>query len=316
MKDERLLIEADAMDDAQIFKLDDGNFLVQTVDYFTPIVDDPYDFGFISAVNAMSDVYAMGGRPLTAMNIIGFPSSGLDTSVLVEILRGGADAVKKAGALPAGGHSIKSPELFYGLSVTGKVEKGQILRNNSANDGDYLVLTKPLGTGVITTALKQEIFSEEEIRDAVISMKHSNAGASEAAVQAGASAATDVTGFGLLGHLYEMIHGTGLSVSIFTDKIPFFGSAHTAVEKGAVPGGLKANMKYCSPFVDFYGQIDETSRLLLADPQTSGGLLIAVSPEKKAGLIDLLSDSLERAVIGRFGKTGREKIDIFSSEKE
>lgn len=301
------------MEDASIFRLDGENLLVQTVDYFTPIVDDPYDFGFIAAVNAMSDVYAMGGRPLTGMNIVGFPSEGLDDDVLVEILRGGAEAMKAAGVLPAGGHSIKSPELFFGLSVTGKVNEKELLRNNTAQDGDYLFLTKPLGTGVMTTGLKSGVFNIEDIQEAVDSMKRLNAGASEAAVKANATAATDVTGFGLIGHLSEMIHGTGLSAVLYYDKIPFFGPARAAVEKGAVPGGLKANLKYCTPFLEFGDGIGETERLLLADPQTSGGLLIAVSPENKEKLASLLKDELSNAVIGRFVKDGSEKIRVRKS---
>lgn len=298
------------MEDAQVFRLDDRNLLVQTVDYFTPIVDDPYDFGFIAAVNAMSDVYAMGGRPLTAMNIIGFPSSNLDNEVLIEILRSGIDALREAGALPAGGHSIKSPELFYGLAVTGIVKEEDLLRNNTARDGDYLVLTKPLGTGVLTTGLKQNIFSANDLSKAVNSMKRLNAAAADAAVKAGASALTDVTGFGLLGHLKEMIEGTGLSVSLDYGKIPFFELTRLAVDKGAVSGGLKANMKYCLPFVGFDSSLDETARLLLADPQTSGGLLIAINPSKKDKLLELLTGELASAIIGRFVKDDDEMIEV------
>lgn len=302
------------MEDASVFRLDGENLLVQTVDYFTPIVDDPYDFGFIAAVNAMSDVYAMGGRPLTGMNIVGFPSAGLDDDVLVEILQGGADAMKATGALPAGGHSIKSPELFFGLAVTGKVNEKELLRNNTARDGDYLFLTKPLGTGVMTTGLKSGVFKIGDIQEAVDSMKRLNAGASEAAVKTSASAATDVTGFGLIGHLSEMIHDTGLSAVLYYDKIPFFSPARIAVEKGAVPGGLKANLKYCTPFIEFGDGIEETDRLLLADPQTSGGLLIAVSPENEEKLSALLKDELSNAVIGRFVKDGWEKIRVRKGE--
>jgi len=302
------------MEDACVFRLDEKNLLVQTVDFFTPIVDDPYDFGFIAAVNAMSDVYSMGGKPLTGMNIVGFPSSGLDNEVLVEILRGGSDALQKAGALPVGGHSIKSPELFYGLSVTGTVAEAQLLRNNTAHDGDYLILTKLLGTGVLTTGLKSGIFSTQDIKEAIDSMKSLNAAASVAAVKAGATAATDVTGFGLLGHLREMIQNTGLSATLYHEKIPFFDLARTAVEKGAVPGGLKANMKYCEPFTDFDKTIDETGRLLLADPQTSGGLMIAIGEENKDRLIELLAGELSNAVIGRFEKDGSEMIRVRAKE--
>jgi selenide,water dikinase len=302
------------MEDACVFRLDENNLLVQTVDYFSPIVDDPYDFGFIAAVNALSDVYAMGGKPLTAMNIVGFPSSGLDNDVLVEILRGGADALQRAGAVPAGGHTIKSPELFYGLAVTGTVKETELLRNNTAQDGDYLVLTKPLGTGVLTTGLKSGVFNVKEIKEVVDSMKRLNAAASKAAIEAGASAATDVTGFGLLGHLREMIQNTDLSAALYLDKIPFFPSARLAVEKGAVPAGLKANMKYCEPFTNFDEAIDKSGRLLLADPQTSGGLMIAINEENKDRLVELLADELSSAVIGRFEKDGSEMIRVRPKE--
>jgi len=298
------------MDDSGAFRLDEDKVLLNTVDFFTPVVDDPYDFGYISAVNAMSDIYAMGGTPLTALNITGFPASGVDESVLVDILCGGLDAVKAGGAVPMGGHSLKSDEIFYGLSVTGIVKPSELLRNNSARAGDFLVLTKPVGVGALTTALKMNLIGESDIDKAVVVMKRLNNIAAGAAVRHNATAATDVTGFGLIGHLFEMICGTGLAVELDIDSIPVLEGSVDAIKAGAVPGGMRANMISSQKYLVSAISLSETDRLLLSDPQTSGGLLIAISDNKINDLVDSLSEEPASAVIGRFIEDRREKIIV------
>jgi selenide,water dikinase len=280
-------VGASTADDAAVYRLGDDLALVQTVDVFTPVVDDPYHYGAISAANALSDVYAMGGRPILALNIVGFPRSRLPMTVLTEILRGGQDKAREAGVLIAGGHSIDDPEPKYGLAVTGIVHPDRVVRNVGARPGDQLVLTKPLGIGVITTGIKQEKTSPAAAAEAIALMERLNRDAAEAMLEVGVHAATDVTGFGLLGHLYEMTSGSRVRAEVWARRVPVLEEARALVRRGAVAGGTARNCEYLTARVEF-GSLDEGERLLLCDAQTSGGLLIAVPPERADRLLDEL----------------------------
>ena len=255
-----------------------GGLLLESVDFFPPIVDDPYRFGQIAAANALSDVYAMGGEPLTALNLVGFPGN-LDLGILREILAGGLSKVKESGAKLCGGHSVQDEEPKYGLSVTGFVEKDRVVRNAGAKPGDALVLTKPLGLGILTTALKQDLVSEPEIEDAVEAAATLNKGARAALREVEVSAATDVTGYGLLGHLSEMMEASGMGAVVHRGDVPVWERAVSLAAEGCYPGGLKNNRRYLEEKVVADG-VDADALLPLYDPQTSGGLLVAV-PERR-----------------------------------
>jgi selenide, water dikinase len=270
-----------------------GGLLLQSVDFFTPIVDDPYRFGQIAAANAFSDVYAMGGEPLTAMNLVAFPCS-LDLGILREILAGGLSKIEESGAKLCGGHSVQDEEPKYGLSVTGFVRENKVVRNAGANPGDALVLTKPLGLGILTTALKRDLVSEQEIEAAVETASQLNNAARDAMQDAGVTAATDVTGFGFLGHLTEMLEASNAGAVIRRYSIPVWQQAVPLANDGVYPGGLESNKKYLRGRVQADG-VSEDDLLPLYDPQTSGGLLIAV-PESRASR--LLRDLEERGVTG------------------
>jgi selenide,water dikinase len=256
-----------------------GGLLLQTADFFTPIVDDPYRFGQIAAANAFSDIYAMGGEPLTAMNLVCFPCS-LDLAILRGILAGGQSKIEEAGARLCGGHSVQDDEPKYGLSVTGWVEVDRVVRNEGAQVGDALVLTKPLGLGILTTALKRELVSEEEIEAAVEEASRLNKGARDALREVGISAATEVTGYGLLGHLAEMLEASGVGAVVRRSEVPIWQRAVPLAAEGCYPGGLKSNREYLRGRVTADGLADD-DLLPLYDPQTSGGLLVAV-PEERA----------------------------------
>ena len=288
--DPALLVGTETADDAGVYRISDDVALVQTADLFPPVVDDPYAFGAIAAANALSDVYAMGGRPLTAMNLVGWPNGVLDFEVLGQVMRGGADKLAEAGATLVGGHSWDDAEPKYGLSVTGLIHPDRIVTNAAARARDELVLTKPLGVGVITTAIKQDRVSEASIAEATRVMATLNRAAAEAMLAAGAHAATDVTGFGLLGHLREMTTGSRVGAELAFESIPFLEEARDLAANGSVAGGTRRNLSGLAGVVDF-GDLDETERLLLADAQTSGGLLIAVPPER---LNDLLAELHKR----------------------
>lgn len=275
--DPRLLVGRETFDDAGVFRVSDDLALVQTVDFFAPIVDDPYRFGRVAAVNALSDVYAMGGEPLTAMNIVGFPEKALPLSVLTEILRGGQDAVHEAGARIVGGHTVTDEELKYGLSVTGRVHPDRILSNANARPGDVLVLTKALGTGILATAGKRGALSPEHAESLYQSMATLNAEAARAAVALGARCATDVTGFGLLGHASHVARASGVRIRFDLSAIPLLPGAREALAAGYSPGGAKRNAAWLAADVD-WNDSGEEWRSLLCDPQTSGGLLIALAP--------------------------------------
>jgi selenide,water dikinase len=279
-EDPNLLVGSSTSDDAAVYRLNDDLALVQTVDYFTPVVDDPYTFGQIAAANALSDIYAMGAKPLLALNIIGFPIKLLPLEIMVEILKGGADKVKEAGAIVAGGHTIEDNEPKYGLAVTGLIHPDRVIKNVGAHPGDVLILTKPLGTGIINTAVKGK-FADEPTRQAAVEvMTALNDRAAGVMFSLGVSACTDITGFGLLGHLYEILSASGVGGRIYLKKIPVLDQVRNLAEMGLIPGGAYRNLEYLEECLRWDEEIDETDRLILADPQTSGGLLMAVSGER------------------------------------
>ncbi len=274
-----------------------GGLLLQSADFFTPVVDDPYRFGQIAAANAFSDVYAMGGEPLTALNLVAFPSS-LDLGVLREILAGGQSKIDESGAKLCGGHSVQDEEPKYGLSVTGFVETENVVRNAGARPGDALVLTKPLGFGILTTALKRDLVSEGEIEDAVESAATLNRAARDAMRAVGVSAATDVTGYGFLGHLLEMLAAGGVGAVVRRGDVPVWERAVPLAADGVYPGGLKTNREYLAGRVTLDG-VDEETMLPLFDPQTSGGLLVAAPEDRARDLVRMLrEDGVSAAVVG------------------
>ena len=290
----------DAGDDAAVYRIADGRALVVTLDFFTPIVDDPHAFGRIAAANALSDVYAMGGRPLFALNLLSFPRDLLSEGLAEEIIRGGAEKAREAGVPVLGGHSIDDAEPKYGMVAVGEVDPDRMLSNDRARAGDDLVLTKPLGSGIVATAVKAGACPAPVLDAAVRSMAHLNRGAAEAALAARARAATDVTGYGLLGHLGNMVRASGVSARIESARVPLLGGVTALVEAGHVPGGTRRNQKDSADSVTWEGDIDDATQILLADAQTSGGLLIACPPERTAGLVaDLEARGEEAAVIGR-----------------
>jgi selenide, water dikinase len=289
--DPRLLVGSATSDDAAIFRVTDELALVQTIDFFTPLVDDPYDFGRIAAANALSDVYAMGGQPLTAMNVVAFPLERLGGDVLREILRGGLDVVTEAGASLVGGHSIDDAEPKYGLAVTGVVDPRALVTNAGGRAGDALVLTKPLGVGAIVTGRKRGAAGDGVLAAAVDTMTTLNDAASAAALAAGAHAMTDVTGFGLLGHLHNLARESGLAAEITAAGVPAIdGVEELLADDGAVSGGSRRNAEYAEAFTAFAGDVPAWRRRLVADATTSGGLLVAVSPER--------ADQVPGAVVG------------------
>jgi selenide,water dikinase len=278
-----------------------GGLLLQTADFFTPIVDDPYRFGQIAAANAFSDIYAMGGEPLTAMNLVCFPCS-LDLAVLREILAGGQSRIEESGARLCGGHSVQDEEPKYGLSVTGWVEVEKVVRNAGARVGDALVLTKPLGLGILTTALKRDLVSEAEIDDAVEAASQLNKGARDALRGVGVSAATDVTGYGLLGHLSELLEASEGGAVVRRSTVPVWERAEPLAAEGCYPGGLKSNREYLEGRVSADG-VGEDDLLPLYDPQTSGGLLVSVPAEKAQEFVRTLKEhGASGAVVGEVVK--------------
>ena len=290
IKDPRILVDAATRDDAAVYQLTPDRAIVATVDFFTPIVDDAYDFGRIAAANAFSDVYAMGGTPLLALNLVGWPRDTLPYELLGDVLRGGADIAKEAGAFVLGGHSIDDPEPKYGMVAIGEVHPHRLITLARARPGDTLVLTKPIGTGVLATALKRDLATAAEIAPAVQSMVTLNAGAARAmrATGGGVHAATDVTGFGLLGHLHNMLLARNVAAEIDAAAVPLLPKAVELVERGAIPGGTKRNQEALAAQVNMDGEIPDPVRTLLFDAQTSGGLLIAVDPDRVGALIAAL----------------------------
>jgi selenide,water dikinase len=272
--------------------LSDDLALVQTVDFFAPIVDHPYTFGQVAAANALSDVYAMGGEPLTAMNIVGFPSDRLPLEVLSEILRGGQDKVHEAGAFIVGGHTVIDEEVKYGLAVTGRVHPGRILTNAGARAGDRLVLTKPLGSGILATAAKRGALDASVERALIATMTTLNAAASRAALAAGSRCATDITGFGLLGHASHIARASNVTIRIEASSVPVMAGTREAWAAGARTGGADRNAEYLKPLVE-WREIDEPTQAIFFDPQTSGGLLIAVAVANLAQLLAAVPNAVE-----------------------
>jgi selenide,water dikinase len=285
-------------DDSSVYKLTDDLAIVQSLDFFTPIVDDPFTFGQIAAANALSDIYAMGARPVTAMNIVGFPVDSMDKTILQEILRGGVSKVEEAGATLSGGHSIKDDEIKYGLSVTGVVHPDKLISNQGALPGDRLILTKALGTGVIATALKRQQAGNAEIQAMTDSMTTLNRIAGEVAVAFEAHALTDITGFGLVGHLLEMLDASEVSAHIDSRALPLLPQALKWSAAGMLPGGLKSNRTFYAERVAISERVDEDLAWLAFDPQTSGGLLMSVSADQaEAALQALQAGGISTAAI-------------------
>jgi len=287
--DPAVLVDASTVDDAAVYRISADRALVATVDFFTPIVDDPFDFGRIAAANALSDLYAMGARPLFALNIVGFPRDRLHENLLGEILRGGSEIAREAGIAVVGGHSVDDAEPKYGMCAIGEVHPDAIIRNSTARPGDVLVLTKPIGTGIIATAIKKEAAPPDAVRAAIASMTTLNRGASDAMREAGVHAATDVTGFGLLGHLRNMLRASGVGAHLHASAIPLLPHALELAQAGFVPGGTRRNLADIDVLWD--DAIPETLRLVIADAQTSGGLLIAVPHENLETLIQALDEA-------------------------
>ncbi len=310
---EALIVGLETKDDAAVFKLSDDVAIVQTLDFITPIVDNPYIFGQVTAANALSDIYAMGGKPVTAMNLAGFPCH-LDFTILAEILEGGRSKVEEAGAVIVGGHTVEDAEPKYGLSVTGVVPLDRIIKVNGAQPGDALVLTKPLGTGILATALKRGSVSEDGIKEAIEGMICLNEGARDAMLQVETHAATDITGFGLLGHLYNMVHESAVSARIYLEEMPVWPDVREFARKKMIAGGLKKNWEYLETTVDFAADIDDISKAILFDPQTSGGLLISVTVGDLDVLVELLREygAPAYAVIGHVAEGVAGHIDVES----
>jgi len=301
--DHNLLLGSEDWSDAGIYRLNDEVALAQSIDFFTPIVDNPYDFGQIAVANSLSDIYAVGGKPLLALNIVCFPINEMDKSILREILRGGLDKLKEAETLMIGGHSIEDPEIKYGLAVTGLVNPKNFVTNKGAKAGDLIVLTKPIGTGILATALKGKLLDPETTEILIKTMATLNKIASKVMMEIGVNGCTDITGFGLLGHCLEMARASKVTIRIFRNKIPVLPKTYEMASMGIIPAGSKRNINYCKKLVDI-GNTDPITLDILSDPQTSGGLLISLPPEKAEKLIIRLKEE------------GIEHIQIIGEVKE
>jgi selenide, water dikinase len=310
--DPRLLVGVETADDAGVYLLTEEIALIQTLDFFTPIVNDPYTFGQIAAANALSDVYAMGGRPLTALNIVCYPAKTVPMEVLKAILAGGLDKVHEAGALLVGGHSVDDTELKYGLSVTGVVHPQRVLTNAGALPGDRLILTKPLGTGIIATAVKGRIASPEAEAQATAVMTALNRAAAECLEGFAVHAVTDITGFGLLGHALEMAMGSGVKLTLFASRVPVLGAAREYAAMGLVPAGTFANRNFCEKSLQVAPGLDPIALDLCADAQTNGGLLIAVAKDQAEDLLACLHQRgvAAAAIIGEVTASGPGSISL------
>jgi selenide, water dikinase len=300
-QDANVLVDASAGDDAAVYRIDDNRALVATVDFFAPVVDDPFDFGRIAAANALSDIYAMGARPLFALNLVAFPRDLLGSGMLDEIVRGGGEIALQAGVAVVGGHSIDDQEPKFGMVAIGEVALDRLVRNSGAQPGDELVLTKPLGTGVISTAIKAGIATQDQVARATASMIELNRAAAEAMLRVGVHAATDITGFGLLGHLRSMLRASGVSARLYARRAPLLPGAYELAEAGRVPGGTRRNREDVERSVTWDSAVPETMRLLLCDAQTSGGLLIATPRDHADQLINELA-RIGTAAAARIGE--------------
>jgi selenide,water dikinase len=308
--DENVIIGLDCADDAGVYKISDNLALIQTVDFFTPIVDDPYAFGQIAAANALSDVYAMGGTPKTAMNLVAFPVKEMDLSILRQIIQGGIDKLAEANVVLIGGHSIEDKELKYGLSVTGVIHPAKVLTKKNLRPGDRLVLTKPLGTGIVNTAIKGGMASAELTDKVTHLMTALNRDAARVMLNFSIHACTDVTGFGLLGHLAEMVCGSRASVRIFSEQVPVITEALELASMGIIPAGAHKNREFRDPMTTFAEKVKRSLQDVLFDPQTSGGLLISVSRHQAGDLVSALKDAgiSDAAQIGEVLSSPEEKI--------
>jgi selenide, water dikinase len=317
VRDSNLLVGAASADDAGVYRIDSNRALVQTVDFFTPIVDDPFVYGQIAAANALSDVYAMGGRPMTALNLLGVPADVVPPNVIKAILRGGAAKVKQAGCVLVGGHTIRNPEPIYGLAVTGLVHPRRMITNAGARPGDVLVLTKPLGTGIITTGIKRGLARRATVRKAVASMCALNVVGAELAERALVRAGTDVTGYGLLGHLSSMCRASRVGAKIDASRVPVLDvEVYKLIAKDCIPGGSRENLKGADEFTEWTG-VTEAQKILLADAQTSGGLLLCVRPALLGDVLKVLKKgrTLCTEVIGRIVSATKPKIMVASNRR-
>jgi len=309
--DPNLLVGTDHFDDAGVYKLDASTAIVLTVDFFPPLVDDPYQFGRIAAANSLSDVYAMGGKPLCVLNIVGFPDKDLPVDILGEILRGGAERVSAAGAVVAGGHSVRDAEIKFGLAVTGVVHPDRIWTNGGAKVGDVLVLTKPLGSGILTTAAKQGKITEADLAEAIDVMTDLNAGACEAGLEVGVHAATDITGFGLIGHAHEMASASDVTIEIDATRVPLMQQTLDLARGGTVTRAAKSNLEHLGDKFTSKG-VEEALVNVLADAQTSGGLLLAVAADRADEIVAALKKRDSRAVdvVGRVTDRSRSTVAL------
>lgn len=309
MYDENLIVGIETSDDAAVYKLNDDTAIIQTLDFFTPVVDDPYTFGQIAAANSLSDVYAMGGTPKVALNIVCFPSC-LSTEALGEILKGGADKVIEAGAVVIGGHTVDDNEPKYGLSVMGTVNPNEILRNYGSKVGDVVIITKPLGTGIINAAIKGRMASEEAYIEAVKVMSTLNKYAGEIIVKHDITACTDITGFGLMGHSYEMASASNVTLKLHSNNVPYIKEAEEYAKMGLVPAGCYNNKKYIDGKFEFKN-VPEWIQDIMFDPQTSGGLMITCSEEEGIKIMDELSSlELKSSIIGEVSSKQHDKFLI------
>jgi selenide, water dikinase len=307
-----LLVGISTGDDAGVFRLRDDLAIVSTVDFFTPVVDDPYTYGQISAANALSDVYAMGGRPVSALNIVCWPQTGLPREMLAEVLRGGSEKAREAGVVVVGGHSVADEEVKFGMAVTGVIDPRRIVRNVGARVGDALVLTKALGTGVLMTAFKRDALNPEHYTSAVNSMVQLNADAATIMLNHEVHAATDVTGFGLLGHAFKMADGSNVTLVFEESDLPLLQGALEQVRAGMIPGGGTRNREYYAPHVKVSDEVSEEMVALAFDPQTSGGLLISVPESQSVAMLAELhkTECTDAAIVGRVEPRGDLPLEL------
>lgn len=314
MYDENLIVGFEKSDDAAVYRVSDDKAIILTLDFFTPVVDDPYTFGKIAAANSLSDVYAMGGEVAVAMNIVGFPKC-VDMDILKEILRGGAEKVMEAGGILVGGHTVDDNEPKYGLSVTGFVHPDKVKANSDVKVGDVIILTKPIGTGIINTAIKGSLASEEDIEEAVAVMEYLNKYPAEAMKKIDVNGVTDVTGFGLIGHLVEMAEGSELTINIYANRIPFLKNAEKFAEIGIVPAGVYGNQAYCEDKIRVDKNVKESQMDVMYDPQTSGGLLISLPKDRAEEFVEELKNckAMCYEIIGEAVEKEEKSINIFDS---
>ncbi len=312
IKNNRVLIGYNSVDDAGVYKLTENLALVQTVDFFPPVVDDPYDYGSIAAANSLSDIYAMGGTPISALNIVGYPKESMPLSALKQVLKGGADKAREAEVPIIGGHTLKTKEPIYGLSVNGLIDPMKIVSNAGAKPGDLLILTKPLGIGVITTGIKRGKVPSRVIKEALNVMSELNRNASEVMLRFGAKACTDITGYGFLGHLCEMTSSSGVGAKVSLSSIPVLDYAWILAEQKIVPGGTLSNRNFMEGKVDWGSDICEEARLILCDAQTSGGLLISVAANKAHRLLSSLKKRgvKNSSIVGQIIKDKKCRIKV------